>query len=76
MPKVEYVNHVRAFAHAIVDQNRGMDELANPRPASNWTAEVGERPQQRNMVEQCVAETFGSRWELQPGVFNNLLEVC
>ena len=75
MPEVENLNHVRAFPHTIVDQNRCVDELADSGPPGDWTSQVGKAPQQSNMVEQSVTEAFGCRGEFYPGVFDDLPEV-
>lgn len=70
MPEVEDLNHVRVFADPIVDQDRRMHQLANPGLPGDWTSQVGKAPQQSNMVEQGVAEAFGSRGEFCPRVFD------
>lgn len=52
---------VGPFPDATVDQDRGVDELADAGSPGDRTTDVRQGPQKTGMVENGVAELFGGR---------------
>jgi hypothetical protein len=52
-----------------------MHQLANAWPASDWTPDVREGPQQPYMVKKRIAEAFGGRRKVDPGILQDALEL-
>ena len=75
VPEVEHLHHVAVLVDAVVDHDRGVDQLPDARPAEDRTADVREAAQQLKMIEDCAAEPFGGLREGGPGVFDDLLEI-
>jgi hypothetical protein len=59
-----------------VDQNWGVYELANTLPPGHGAANVGETLQQFEMVQDGIAEAFGSCRKVGPRVVQNFLKLC
>lgn len=52
-----------------------MDELTDSRPPSHGTPDVGEPPQQFDVIEKGVSEPLDGAWEIYPGIIENLRKV-
>jgi len=50
MLKMENFHKVWGFVHAVIDQNRGMHQLAHPRTPFNQAADVREAFEKLNMI--------------------------
>jgi hypothetical protein len=66
---------VGSFLDAVVDQDRRMHELADAMPPGDRTADVGQVSQKTGVVENGVAELFGGLREVDPRVFEDILEI-
>ena len=75
MLKMENFHKVWGFVHAVVDENRGMDKLANAKPTGHWAANIGEGSQNIEMVEEGVPKALSSGWKIGPGIFDDALEL-
>ena len=76
MLKMENFHKVWGFVHAVINQNRGMHQLAHPRTAFNQATDVREAYEKLNMIEYGVAEPLGAGGKVHPRVGENFLKVC
>lgn len=60
MPEVKYFQKTLVFTDLVVDQNRAMQQLANPRPFSDGAPHAWETSQQLHMVEQRATKARSS----------------
>ena len=60
---------------AIVDHNRAMEELSNPRPSRYRRADVREGLQQIDVIEDRITEPFGIAGEVSPRVGQDVLKL-
>ena len=60
MLKMENFHEVWGFAYAVIDQNRGMHQLANPWAPLNQAADIRETSEKLNMIEYGVAKPLGA----------------
>ena len=76
MPKMENFHKVRGFAYAVIDQNRGMHQLAYPWAPLNQAANIRETFEKLNMIEYGVAKPLGAGGKGGLGVGEYSLEIC
>ena len=60
---------------AAVDQDRCVNELPNAGGTFHRAADIGEALQKIDVVEKSVAEAFRSRRKVDPGLFEDVLEI-
>jgi hypothetical protein len=75
MLKMENFDKVWGFVHAVIDQNRGMHQLAHPRTLFNQATDIRETFEKLHMVQDGVAKPFGAGGKVGPriGEDENLL---
>jgi hypothetical protein len=75
MLKMENFHKMRRFAHAVIDQNRGMHQLAHSGSPLNRSADVRKSFEQLDVIEYGVAKPLGAGGKGGPGVGEYALEV-
>jgi len=76
MLKMENFHKVWGFVHAVINQNRGMHQLAHPRTPFHQATDIRETFEKLNMVQYGVAEPLGAGGEVSPRVGEDSLEIC
>jgi len=76
MLKVENFHKIRRFVYAVVNQNRGMHQLAHTRTPGNHAADIGETSEKLDVFDDGVAESPGGGGGNGPGIGKNFLQVC
>ena len=61
---MEYLNEFAVFRNPIIDEKRGVDQLADPLQISNGTPDIREVPEQINVIEKGSAKAFGNPGKL------------
>jgi hypothetical protein len=76
VPEPENLNRVLVFQYAVEDQDWRVNELAHPRPTRNGAAQVGKRPENFYVVQNCGAELLGGGRKPLPGVREDFVKIC
>jgi hypothetical protein len=63
------------FIKRVINSNRRMNQHADPRASDDRRAEAREALQYESVIEQCVSETLGAFREIDPGIFEDFLEI-
>ena len=64
MPEMQDLYKFAIVGYPIVDENRGMNQLADSRKIGDRTADIREASEQVNVIEKSKAEAFGRPWEV------------
>ena len=72
---MENFHKVWGFVHAVIDQNRGMHQLAHSGTPLNQAADVRKSFEKLNMIEYGVAKPLGAGGKDGPGVGEDSLKV-
>ncbi len=72
---MENLHHIRVFADTVVNQDGTMGELTHAVTPGHRAADIWERLQQIDMVEDGITKAFSVRRKVGPGVFEDVLEV-
>ncbi len=73
--EVKNLYEVWGFVHTVVDQDRGVHQLAHTGTPRDRTTDVGEAFQEINVVQYGVAEPFGGRGKVSPRVREDFLKI-
>lgn len=75
MPEMKNLDGFGILQDAVVDQDRSMHELAATRPVCYSATDIWEASEQIDVVQNGVAESFRCVGEVEPGVFEDVLEI-
>lgn len=75
MPKVQNLDKVWMFMHAIEDQNWCVHELTDAGPLSHRTSYVRKVLEQVNVVQDGIAKLLRGGRKIGPGVGEDFLKV-
>ena len=75
MPKMENLDEVTGFVNPIVDQDRSVHEKANALEPIDRAADVRIAPQKIDVVQDGLAESFGSRRKIIPRVGQDVFKI-
>ena len=75
MPEMENLDDSGALLDSVVDQDWRVYKLADTGAVVNRTADVRELLQEIGVVEKGVAEAIGGSRKVNPGVFEDVLEI-
>jgi len=75
MPEVQDLHNVGIFPNPVIDDNRGVDKLADTKPTGYGAANIGEGSQNIEMVEEGVPKALSSGWKIGPGILDDALDL-
>jgi hypothetical protein len=66
---------IGVFVDAIVDHNRTVQELSNPRSSRYRRADVRKGPQQIDVIQDRITEAFGIAGKANPRIGQDVLKL-
>ena len=75
MPEVKNLDDIGAFLNPVVNEDWRMNQLANAGSTCHGAADIRKGPQQADMVQKGIAEPFSGGRKVDPGIFEDALEI-
>ena len=75
MLEMENLNEIWRFVYAVIDQDRGMHQLAHMGTSLNRAADIGETLEDLNMIQYSVAEPLGAHGKVSPGIGEDFFKI-